>query len=496
MKRASLTPNFRNIFCLAIALLLPVANTQAHSLAAPEIRACELKALRKIPIAMVGGYSSGSDVPAAIERLKNLGPEFNAETGNAAARVELHHIHPELELPPALAGSFRPGDYITDRYFRNTQSDFDAIVADLRARGVITVLAGTESSVALADRLNAALGLAGNSVVLSAARRNKFLMQEAVQRAGIPGIPSRRTGNVDEALSWIRNGFGNTNLFDPFPVVVKPLDSAGTQGVTICRNEAEVRQAFQNLLGTQNMFNGTISEVIVQPFITGPEFVVNSIGSGRNADGRGRHLTGEVWAYTKRDVEAGDGTVARVYDNDRLLLPSDPEVEILVPYAHRVLDALGIFYGPSHMEIILSPRGPILVEVGARLMGGHTEIGTRAALGHAPIDLWMMSILAPVAYQRIQAQGYMRASQHVRKLDLISHRTGRVLRINHEAELRSLPGIVEFFLPRVGETIERTTNLLNSPGGAWIRHADPRVVQATYDRIRELEPTMFEVEAP
>ena len=32
-------------------------------------------------------------------------------------------------------------------------------------------------------------------------------------------------------------------------------------------------------------------------------------------------------------------------------------------YAYRVLDAVGLQYGPCHTEIMLTERGPILVEV-------------------------------------------------------------------------------------------------------------------------------------
>jgi hypothetical protein len=36
----------------------------------------------------------------------------------------------------------------------------------------------------------------------------------------------------------------------------------------------------------------------------------------------------------------------------------------------QVLDALGIFNGPGHMEVKMCPDGPCLVEVGSRCHGG------------------------------------------------------------------------------------------------------------------------------
>merc|ERR1712157_367768 len=53
-----------------------------------------------------------------------------------------------------------------------------------------------------------------------------------------------------------------------------------------------------------------------------------------------------------------------------MLLPPSGEVQDkLVDYVFKVLDAVGLQHGPCHTEVMLTPRGPVLVEVNARMHG-------------------------------------------------------------------------------------------------------------------------------
>ena len=57
---------------------------------------------------------------------------------------------------------------------------------------VMNVIPGCETGVELADRLCNYLGLAGNDINLTIARRNKFDMGETVRRAGIRALDRYR----------------------------------------------------------------------------------------------------------------------------------------------------------------------------------------------------------------------------------------------------------------------------------------------------------------
>ena len=69
----------------------------------------------------------------------------------------------------------------------------------------------------------------------------------------------------------------------------------------------------------------------------------------------------------------------------------------LMEYAEQVVNAMHIFHGPSHMEIIITPSGPCLVEVGSRCHGGE---GTwlpvvRECIGYSQLEATLNAHLRP-----------------------------------------------------------------------------------------------------
>lgn len=50
-------------------------------------------------------------------------------------------------------------------------------------------------------------------------------MQEQIKKDGLRGIKQKLVDNLEDALAWSR-----ANL--TYPLILKPVDSAGTEGVT------------------------------------------------------------------------------------------------------------------------------------------------------------------------------------------------------------------------------------------------------------------------
>jgi biotin carboxylase len=178
--------------------------------------------------------------------------------------------------------------------------------------------------------------------------------------------------------------------------VVKPLQSAGSEDVYLCNSRAEAEAAFSRILGKVDGLGDRNESVLVQEFLVGKEYVVDQVSRD------GVHKVVAVWEYDKRPANGSPF----VYFGRRLLRSDLPHVRAMIAYGGRVLDALGIRHGPSHMEIIyqsddgvcagggdseLSMQdglvagsgsgsgsgsivgGPCLVEVGARCHGGEGQ---------------------------------------------------------------------------------------------------------------------------
>lgn len=84
----------------------------------------------------------------------------------------------------------------------------------------------------LADRLSARLGLRSNGEAGSLARRNKFLMGEAVRSAGVRAVKQRLCNTLDELHEFLSTL--NKSAGDILKCVVKPVQSAGTDDVFLC----------------------------------------------------------------------------------------------------------------------------------------------------------------------------------------------------------------------------------------------------------------------
>lgn len=168
---------------------------------------------------VVNGISTGRELAHALY-----------QRGAACLHVAtppVHHIVAQGISPPPDPDWFEASfDY---------EGSLDEVVAWAKAHGTECVVAGSEPGVELADALTEALGLPGNSVRLSEARRNKAMMGKALEAGSVPTPGGLCTGDGDAALRFWRE------KLDGASAVVKPLRSTGGDGVFFCRDEDAVR---------------------------------------------------------------------------------------------------------------------------------------------------------------------------------------------------------------------------------------------------------------
>jgi biotin carboxylase len=58
---------------------------------------------------------------------------------------------------------------------------------------------------------------------------------------------------------------------ESYPVVLKPTDSAGSDGVKLCHDFVEARDHFEYLLTVEGVNGGFNTEVLCQEFLRGKE---------------------------------------------------------------------------------------------------------------------------------------------------------------------------------------------------------------------------------
>jgi len=221
----------------------------------------------------------------------------------------------------------------------DTLDDTASLVKDIAKRyhwEVHACVCGGEAGVDLTDALSERLGLLSNGTAV-ANRRDKKVQQELAKKAGLRSVRQaggrKFEGDVEEFLKTER-----------YPLIVKPLDSAGSDGVKLCRSFQEAESHVKSLLGKEMINGGICEEVLCQEYLQGREYVVDHVSRD------GVHKTVMVWVYDKRPANGGDF----VYFGDIPIDPGSPEAQQLIPYTRGVLDAIGCMNGPSHGEIIMT----------------------------------------------------------------------------------------------------------------------------------------------
>jgi len=223
------------------------------------------------------------------------------------------------------------------------------VCAWLAGRDVDRVLSNWEPLVLLAARLRERWGMPGMSVDAVTGFRDKQVMKERVAAAGLRVPRSRRVRGEGEARAAAEE-IG-------FPLILKPIAGAGSADTYRCRTAAELDQA---LAATRH-----VREASCEEYVEGEEFTYDTLCVG------GKPVYENVAAYLPKPIEMRSLewvspviiTVRDMYQ-PRLM----PGVEL----GRKVLGALGMGDGLTHMEWFLTPRGEaVLGEIGCRPPGGH-----------------------------------------------------------------------------------------------------------------------------
>jgi len=185
-------------------------------------------------------------------------------------------------------------------------------------------------------------GLPGPSLRAAVLSRNKALQRGRFAAAGIGQPEYLVTGRLSDAADWARARM---------PVVVKPLSSAGSDGVELVPDEAAFFEVAARRDGE--------GKLLVERFVTGPEYSWEAlVRDGKVWFG---NLTAKETSEPPYFVEVAHRTAPDVTDAVRTLADD---------LGAAVTDAMGIRSGLVHLEFRVTPDGhPAVMEVAVRTPG-------------------------------------------------------------------------------------------------------------------------------
>jgi formate-dependent phosphoribosylglycinamide formyltransferase (GAR transformylase) len=260
------------------------------------------------------------------------------------------------DQPQILAASNPGGTLAVD--FSAPEEAARSIVEFAREFPIRAVLAADDDGVLLAATASEALGLPHNPMDAVAAARNKYRMRQVLARADVPS-PHFRCVAVDTDPRSVACTLS-------FPCVLKPLSLAGSRGVIRADDPAEFAVAFYRVAGILDQpevaarAGESSRQILVESFIPGREVALEGLLS----NGRLRVLA----LFDKPDPLDGPFFEETIYVTpSRLPLAAR---EAIAARAAEAVKALGLENGPVHAELRLNDRGPWIIEVAPRSIGG------------------------------------------------------------------------------------------------------------------------------
>lgn len=345
------------------------------------------------------------------------------------------------------------------------------LVRDVAQSEPLAVICGGDTGVKLTDALSEYMGLRGNTTAGGVKnRRDKQMQQEAVKSAGL-----RSTRSVCGHTWWEVKGFTEA---EEFPIIVKPLESSGNQGVKLCHTEGEAETHFHRLANSQRKGGPQREAIILQEYLKGAEYMVDCVSRD------GVHKSTMVWVTDHGPANGSDFVLFGI----RCVPSGSPLAQELIAYVHGCLEALRITDGATHTEVMMTETGPCLVEVNSRCHGANGS--------------WMPLALALTGYTQVEAcvDAFMNAEAFDRlphaPPDFMAFGILAMLLSYHEGhaestcfdKVRELQSVV--FLEEqmsAGRWVKKSTDMPSLIGMCVLVHADPTVVERDLEAIREME---------
>ncbi len=299
--------------------------------------------------------------------------------------------------------------------------------------GVFT--AGTDASMTVAA-IAGALNLPGIRFENALSATNKLKMRQRFKSCGVPSPNFFGCWTINEA----QEAFHMLNK----PIVIKPTTNMGARGVQKVDDEKDLENAFQ-----QAKKNSPSGEVIIEEYMMGDELSIDALIYKNNI-----YITGvadRIIQYHPYFVETGH------------ILPSNQPQEIIeqaIDVMKQGIRALGLDIGAAKGDIKITSKGPMIVELAARLSGGFMSAYTypyatgvnllknaiQIALGEAPEDL---------------TPKYNRCSMEHSIIPI----PGIIKKITGVNEVKKITGVKNIFLHvQEGDVINKPTNNTEKAG--------------------------------
>jgi biotin carboxylase len=321
-------------------------------------------------------------------------------------------------------------DHIADRVIDCDTGSEDELEKTLRTEDFDVVFSWVNPYVSITNRVALRLGFGGiANPGCPATLEDKAAVRKRLDQSG---IPSAQWCVIEHPATTQSCGIG-------YPLIVKPVDGYSSRDAQLVADAEELAEACRTHYSHPTWGKSDVRpahRLLCEEFLPGDLVSVE----GMMADGRA-----DIWGYSDRTLAPGRSLI-----ETSVAFAADPLHPGLRDYALDVLRSLSYRTGPFHLEVILTPAGPVLVELNPRMVGGGIHQAFDLATGGSVCETVISAYLG-------QRKPLPPATDAVCLYHIVAESDGIVAGADGIAEARSMPGVCSVISrARPGITITRT----------------------------------------
>lgn len=243
-----------------------------------------------------------------------------------------------------------PAKKHADKYFNISTSDTEKLIELAKAEGIHGVFnafddINTWNALALCQELDLPFYATTEQLQICS---DKNTFKEYCRKYGAPVVEEYQLNNdlSDENLSTLK-----------YPIIVKPVDSYASQGITVCHSPDEVRSGYEKALKFSKM-----KKVIVERFVD-EEYGVQTIYTIQNGN---VVLNAVADRYVhKHSKEFPPLPIAMIFSSQH----REQYIESVDPYIRKLIEGIGIRNGVVFIQSLFENNSFYIYEMGFRLGG-------------------------------------------------------------------------------------------------------------------------------
>ena len=325
---------------------------------------------------------------------------------------------------------------------------------------ISAVYCGNDFGLLSVECIKQVLNLPHNSIESVIRCINKKLMKDCWIRDGIPTPKGYQINTLDEAKITI----DKLELL----VIVKPTDSSGSQGISLVKNQNELRNAVSEATKYSKS-----NYVLIEKFIEGTHHDVNGFFYNKTFYKCGvfdRFFTPFPYFVSTKGHYPSDlpaHTITEIYD-----------------ITEKAAKSIGIEDGPVKGDFILSRDDDIYIfEISNRF---HGDVVTSHVYDFCQVD-------SPIEiYMKMLFQSKETCEMNLYKPDItcgwyiFNFKPGKIKKINGLDKLNDIEGVNNFlFNKKVGDFITNLKNNTDVPGFVWITGKTRKDTNEKYNKVME-----------